>query len=202
MQSAGKPTVGGIVLGAGESARFDRGNKLLASVDGDPIITHVTGTAVRSPLDETVAVLGHEAAAVSDALAPFSLPTVYNADYGQGQSTSVRCGVAYGRDADWDAAVVLLGDMPFVDGRSIARIIEAYQSGAGSIIAPTYEGQRGNPVLFDSVHFETLTGITGDRGGRDLVQGHPDSVLLATDDPGVIRDVDTVADLPGERVSR
>lgn len=197
MSPSNADAVGGIILGAGTSSRFGSANKLLATIDGAPMIRRVAAVAVESTLDELVAVLGHEASAVADTLSGLPVSTTYNADYAAGQSGSVRCGVEFARDSGWDAAVVLLGDMPFLSAATVDRLIAAYRSGAGSIVAPEYGGQRGNPVLFAREHFDQLAGVSGDRGGRELLRNRPDLVLIDTDDSGVVRDVDSGDDLDG-----
>lgn len=192
-------TIGGIVLGAGESTRFGSENKLLAPVGGTTVIRRVAATAIESPLDDVVTVLGHEADAVAERLDGLPLSTTYNSDYAWGQSTSVRRGIEVACESNWDAAVMLLGDMPFVSRTTIEKLVEAYLSGAGNIVAPRYDGRRGNPVLFDRLLFERLRSVSGDQGGRELVRDHPGSVLLDTSDPGVVRDIDTAGDLPSGR---
>lgn len=188
-------TVGGVVLAAGESTRFEGGNKLLASVDGTPLVRHVATTACDAGLDDVVAILGYEADAVGKAMEDLPLSTRYNDDYEDGQSTSVRVGISYARDADWDAAVFLLGDMPFVQPETVTAIVTDYREHEGSIVAPRYEGKRGNPALFAEQHFDTLADVIGDRGGRELIMEHDGTRFLETDDPGVLQDVDTEADL-------
>jgi len=85
--------------------------------------------------------------------------------------------------------------MPFLSAATVDRLIAAYRSGAGSIVAPEYSGQRGNPVLFAREHFDRLAAVSGDRGGRELLRNRPDLVLIDTDDSGVICDVDSHDDL-------
>ncbi|WP_459191103.1 nucleotidyltransferase family protein [Halosimplex sp. J119] len=187
--------VGGIVLAAGESSRFEAGNKLLEPVEGTPMAAAVAATACKSSVDGVVAVVGHEAEAVADALADLPLSIRHNGEYADGQSASVARGVEYAREAGWDAAVFFLGDMPFVRRETVDRLVEAYRGGEGSIVAPRYEGARGNPVLFDAHHFDALADVTGDRGGRDLIASHDGARFVETDDPGVARDIDSRDDL-------
>lgn len=189
--------VGGVVLAAGTSSRFAAGNKLLARVDGTPVIERVLSVARRSALDDVVTITGHESNAIIDAIAHLDVSTRVNSEYATGQSTSVRSGIDVARDAGWDAATILLGDMPFVSPGTVDELVETYRTSDATIVAPRYEGERGNPVLFDQVHFETLAGVDGDRGGRELVSNHAGTVFVETDDRGVRRDIDTEADLPG-----
>lgn len=195
MTQHGDETVGGVVLAAGESTRFETGNKLLSPVDGTPLIGRVATTACESGLDDVVAILGYDADAVEAALEGLPLSTRYNEDYEDGQSTSVQRGISYAREADWDAAVFLLGDMPFVKPETVTAIVTHYRGHDGSIVAPRYEGKRGNPVLFAEQHFDTLADVTGDRGGRELIMEHDGPRFLETNDPGVLQDVDSETDL-------
>lgn len=187
--------VGGVVLAAGESRRFDGGNKLLASVDGTPMVRQSAATLLDARLDGVVAIVGHEAEAVRGALDGLGVSTRRNGAYAAGQSASVREGVGAARQRGWDAAVFALGDMPFVSPATVDALVEVHAAGGGSIVAPTYESERGNPVLFDAACFDALAEVSGDSGGRRLVAERPDSAFVPVDDPGVRRDVDRRADV-------
>jgi molybdenum cofactor cytidylyltransferase len=199
MDGSAHHTVGAVVLGAGTSSRFGDENKLLVSVSGTPMLARVVRTVRQSSVDDGVVVLGHEAERVPETLAAFPIATVTNKEYATGQSTSVRRGIEFAVSADWDAVVVLLGDMPFLRPDTVDRLVQAYRAGTGPIIAPQHDGQRGHPVVFDRSLFDRLLAVTGDRGGRELVRDHPETVLLDTEDPGVRRDVDTSGDLADDR---
>lgn len=187
--------VGGVLLAAGRSTRFDAGNKLLATVDGTPIVCQSATTLLDSRLDEVVVVVGHQADAVCDALDGVEVTMRRNGAYSTGQSTSVREGVSAARDRGWDAVVFALGDMPFVSPATVNALLDTYAAGEGSVVAAAYEGKRGNPVLFDAVHFDSLAEVSGDRGGRRVVEESSDVVCVDIGDPGTTRDVDYEADL-------
>lgn len=189
------PSVHGVVLAAGPSSRYGDRNKLLASVDGAPIVRHATRTLLAADLDEVTVVVGYEADRVRAALAEESVAIVQNDRYAAGQSTSVAAGVRAASERGADAAIVALGDMPDVDVATIDLLVEAYAAEAGDAVAAAYEGQRGNPVLFDSRYFGALTEVDGDVGGRDVLLSDPDAVAVATGDPGVRYDVDRPADI-------
>ncbi|WP_049902146.1 nucleotidyltransferase family protein [Halococcus agarilyticus] len=181
--------IGCIVLAAGTSSRFGDENKLLAGIEGGALVRRAVASALAT-VDEVVVVVGHEASAVREALSGLDVGFVTNEDYERGQSTSVRAGVTAARERDWDAAVFALGDMPHVDPDSIERLLKAYAADHGSILAASYDRKRGNPTLFDATHFDALAAIEGDTGGRELIVGSDDAALVATDDPGTVRDVD------------
>ncbi len=186
-------SVAGVVLAAGTSSRYGDANKLLARVDGEPIVTRAVRTYLDAPVDPIVAVVGHEAGRVRTAL-PDGVRVVHNPDYADGQAASVRTGVA-AVPPDADAAVVGLGDMPFVRSETVTRLVRAFRAGAGDPLAAAVDGRRGNPVCFGSRWFDALRGVAGDVGGRGILLSAPDAALVETGDPGVHRDVDRPSDL-------
>ncbi|MEF8773681.1 MAG: nucleotidyltransferase family protein [Halobacteriales archaeon] len=194
--SAGEETVVGVLLAAGASSRFGEANKLLAPVDGDPVVRHAARTLVASGVDRTVAVVGHDRDRVATALDGLDLAVVDNPAHEAGLATSVRTGV---RAADGaDAAVFALGDVPAVRPASVDRLLAAYRAGAGDALAAACDGRRGNPVLFDARHFDRLAALSGDEGGRRVFRESDAAALVETGDEGVLLDVDTPAAL--ERV--
>jgi len=188
-------SVHGVLLAAGTSSRYGASNKLLATLDGDPLVRHAARSLCRSDLEGVTVVVGHEADRVRNALAELPLQVRENPDYEAGQSSSVRAGVRAAADAGAEAALIALGDMPHVSPATVDALIDCYEWGAGTALAAAYRGTRGNPVLFDGRFFDALTDVSGDVGGRDILLSSPDAVLVDVDDPGVVRDVDTPADL-------
>ena len=193
------PTVVGVLLAGGTSSRFGDANKLLADLDGVPLVRHAARTLLGADLDEVVAVLGYEADAVDAALSDLDLRAVRNPDYEDGLSTSVARGVAASRERGADAAVFLPGDMPGVDPATVDLLADAHRAGLGTALAAAHDGRRGNPVLFDREHFEALLAVEGDVGGRSLLVGSSDGALVETGDAGILDDVDTTEDLRRHR---
>lgn len=191
----GRPAVHGVLLAAGTSSRFGDRNKLLAEVDGEPIVRRAARTLLGAALSGVTVVVGHEAAAVRDAVADLDVRVVYAPDYAEGQSRSVRTGVRAAAATGADAVLIALGDMPDVDPASVNALVAAYAAGEGTALAAAHEGTRGNPVLFDRRFFEALTDVSGDVGGRRILRSAEGAALVETGDPGVRRDVDTRADL-------
>jgi molybdenum cofactor cytidylyltransferase len=187
------PAVAGVLLAAGTSSRFGDANKLLASVDGDPIVRRAARTLAAADPSPLVAVVGHEADRVRDAIDGLGFEAVDNPAYERGQATSVRAGVRAVADAP--AAVFALGDMPFVAPDTIAALVSTYRAGEWTALAAAHDGRRGNPVLFDARHFDALADADGDVGGREVLLGAENAALVETGDPGVRRDIDTPADL-------
>ena len=188
------PDVAGILLAAGTSTRFGDENKLLARQDGNPIVELAARTLVDAGLDPIVVVVGYEADRVAEAVSGLPVRTVHNPAFESGQASSVRTGIR-ALDDDIDAAVVALGDMPFIDPKTVEALRSAYRGGVGDALAAAHDGVRGNPVLFDRRFFDSLTAVEGDIGGREILLNGDASALVAVDDPGVRRDVDEPGDI-------
>lgn len=188
-----------VVLAAGGSHRFGDANKLLAEIDGEPIVARSVQSFVESDLDNVYVVTGDEAGAVRSVIPFDHLGFIHNEQWDEGQSTSVRAGLERAVADGAEAIVFGLGDMPWVASSSIDLIAWTYQHHTAGIITAAYEGQRGNPVLFDETTFRSLRTISGDTGGRELIQSRTDAIAVETGDPGVIRDIDYPDDvLEGE----
>lgn len=193
--AADTPPVHGVVLAAGTSSRFGERNKLLEPVDGELIVRRATRPFVDADVHGVTVVLGYDTERVGAALNDLPVAFVENPDYEEGQSTSVRVGVRAAQRTGAAAVAIGLGDMPNVDAATVDALVSAYGAGVGSALASAYRGQRGNPVLFDSKHFEALSSISGDAGGRSILLGADEAALVETGDPGVTRDIDRPADL-------
>ncbi|AZH25193.1 nucleotidyltransferase family protein [Haloplanus aerogenes] len=188
--------VAGVLLAAGTSSRFGERNKLLATLNGEPLVRHAARTLADAAVDPLVAVVGADGDRVAAALDGLGFSVVENPNHAEGQATSVRAGVRAVRDAsDVAGAVFALGDMPLVASTSVDALVAAYRANEATALAAAYDGERGNPVLFDSRYFDALADVDGDAGGRDILLSGGDSVLVETGDPGVRRDVDTRTDL-------
>ena len=96
---------------------------------------------------------------------------------------------------------MLLADMPFVSATHIDRLIAAFNPLEGrSICVPTFNGKRGNPVLWGRELFPDMRGISGDVGAKHLIGANGDLLVeVPMPDAGVLRDVDTPASLADAR---
>lgn len=191
-QPSRAPRIAAIVLAGGQSRRMGRVNKLLASIDGIPMVVRVVDVALAAQTAQVVVVTGHEEARVREALTGKPVSFVHNSDYAQGLSTSLKAGLA-GLPEDIDGVVVLLGDMPRIKPSHVDRLIAAFNPLEGrAICVPTYAGKRGNPVLFASRLIAEISAVAGDVGAKHLIGEHADEVAeVPIDDDAIFVDVDT-----------
>jgi len=184
--------ISGVVLAAGISSRLGVPKQLLA-YRGKPLIAHVVESLLVSQVDEVVVVLGNRAEQVMEVLAGYSIRTIINPEFTAGQSTSLKAGLTALSSAT-RAALFMLGDQPLVNAQTINLLIDRYRL-AGGIVAPYFNGKRGNPVLFDRDFFKEISFLSGDVGAREIIHRHPESLVkVDVADSGVVFDVDTWAD--------
>ena len=85
--------------------------------------------------------------------------------------------------------------MPFVRSATIAQVADAIRQST-TMAVPLFGGRRGHPVGFGGAYFEALARLTGDEGARSILRDHAEQVRwLACEDPGILKDIDTPADL-------
>lgn len=175
-------------MAAGESRRWGAENKLLAPIDGRPMIRHTAQAILKSAVRPLLVVTGHEAGLIEAALEGLPVFFHHAPDFADGMSTSLKAGIA-AVPAGCDAALICLGDMPFVSAATFDRLTQAYAGQAA--LFPTYQQQRGNPVLLSRALFAEIRTLSGDKGAREILRAIPDRVAeVAVDDPGILRDVD------------
>ena len=179
-----------VVLAAGRSTRM-KANKLLADLNGKPLLATTIEQIQASGVDEIVVVTGHDAEAVAAVLSHTKVVIIHNPQYASGLSTSVRCGIAAVKN--FDAAFICLGDMPLIRAADMQRMMLKFNAAPGRIvIAPTYRGQLGNPVLWGSKHFAALMALEGDRGARRLLETQREQITeIAVEHDGILLDADT-----------
>lgn len=164
--------IAGIVLAAGAASRFGAPKQEL-------LLPHVLRRLAGARLDEVLVVIGaHD-------LQAHGVRVIRCPEWERGPGASLRCGLAV-LSADVDAAVVCLADGPLLSPAAVDRVVGAWRSGAGAVVAASYGGVRGHPVVFG----REAWGSVPDDGGRGL-----DPILVPCDDLGSPEDVDTPEDL-------
>jgi len=180
----------GLVLAAGEGTRFGSQPKLLAELDGRPLVEHAIRAQCSVPkLERVLVVLGAHAEEIERRVDFGRAQPVVFEGWREGQSASLRCGVEGlfgGHGAT--KVIVTLGDQPLMTPELIARFVQE-PPGARAV----YGGRPGHPVVLGPEHYRQIALITGDRGARDLLRGGPTVECGELGDRA--RDVDTPEDL-------
>jgi molybdenum cofactor cytidylyltransferase len=184
--------VAAIVLAAGRSTRMGAINKLIAEIGGKPLVRIAAEQALASRAGPVIVVTGHERERVEAVLAGLPVRFVHNPGYADGLGTSLKAGIA-AVPADADGAVVCLGDMPQVDSPLIDKLLASFDPERGAlVVVPTFDGRRGNPVVWSRRFFNDLMSIQGDIGARHLIGSYAEAVAeVPVAGEAALTDIDT-----------
>lgn len=190
------PRIAALVLAAGRGMRMGGRNKMTSRLRDKPLVRHAVEAALASAARPVIVVTGHEADQVRSALAGLDVTFTHNPDFAAGLSTSLKAGLK-AVPAEADGAVVLLGDMPMVEGEHIDRLIAAFSpADERAIVVPMRAGKRGNPVLWGRAFFGELMALEGDIGARAVIGKNAELVAeVALETEAILTDVDTEAAL-------
>ena len=185
-----------IVLAGGMSSRMGDTNKLLLTYDGFSLLRRATEALVDAGIGELVVVLGHESDKMREQLHGLDVKICVNAQYEQGQMTSVQCGLS-ALSGTKEAVIISLSDQPLMRSEHIRYLVDEYgkQPFDKQILVPMYQSTRGNPVIIsESVRRQVLE--SGKHPGcRRFIDANPELVnWLQVDDMAFVTDVDTPGD--------
>jgi molybdenum cofactor cytidylyltransferase len=186
--------VAAVILAAGGSTRFGS-PKQLARWGDKTFIEQVVDSALASPARPVVVVLGAEVEQCRALLKSRSVEIVVNPAWAEGQSTSMQTGLA-ALPANVGSALFLLVDLPGVTPALLNWLIQRHRETLAPLVWPEFEGQRGNPVLFDRALFPELKQISGDTGGKPVLLKYQDQAeRVVVGEAGVLQDFDRPEDL-------
>ncbi len=185
--------IAAVILAAGGSRRMGAPKQLLP-VDGQPMLARVVQQACAAQLGAVIVVLGAARRAIQPLLVGYPVIIAVNRRWRSGLASSLRVGLAH-VPADADGVLFVPGDMPYLRADTLRQLASLYYTAGMPIVAPTYRGRRGNPVLFGRALFGELAALTGDAGGRALLAKHAHEIaLLDVENDSILRDIDTPAD--------
>ncbi len=187
--------IAGLLLAAGRGRRFG-GAKQCAKLPDGRTLLYASACQMRAAIDDVTIVVSENPVVMdhaADVARELDCRFVVNARTDQGMATSIATGVqANPGAAGW---IIGLGDMPLVKTSTIAGVA-AVLAQRRAIVVPSYQQQRGHPVGFGRQYADELKLLDGEAGGRNLLaRHHADVTVIAFDDPGVVFDVDVLADL-------
>lgn len=187
--------IGVIILAAGFANRMGK-DKLLLPFRGKPLLSYALNLVEKLPIEGKIVVIGQPQQSLQSLCAQYHMPSIYNKNSHLGQASSVVCGVSY-LPKDIEAFLFVVGDQPFLTGKLVDKLIDIWQTYKSSqvIIRPYFEGRGYHPVLFGAGWRKELLSLTGDAGGRTLIQRHPECVIpVPWDNEEEFVDIDTLDD--------
>ncbi len=184
-------TIGCIVMAAGQGRRFG-GNKLLAELDGQPLIRRALEAVPHEKLHTVLVVTQY--ASVAAMAAEYGFTAIENNHPEKGISHTIALGLQALPLVD--AALFMVADQPYLRRRSVADLIDFYRQAPDMIAAVGHGGIHGNPCLFPARFFPELRSLRGDCGGSAVIRQHPDVLRLWEVDARQLQDIDTPQQLP------
>ena len=188
-----------IVLAAGSSSRFGESNKLHERLPGgNSVIEQVIQIVSEFPFDHRLVVCSPNDVILPKLAETYFFQCTVNTDPAQGIGYSIACGVRSLKATKCTASAIFLGDMPFLNPKTLELVITNFvQGNCTKITRPSYSGQPGHPVIFPKLWFDELTDLKGDEGAKRIIQKNLDSLRdIPSNDAGVLRDIDAPEDLP------
>ncbi len=183
-----------VLLAAGQGRRFPKGDKLLAPLNGRHVLAHAGDRLRRDRLAARIAVVGAQQAGRARLGRDLGWEIVIQPEPEDGQASSLAIGgQAAAEIAGADAAMVILGDMPFVQDRHLRRLQERFDEGGAAVVSRSSYA-KGPPALFSKRLFSDLQNLRGDEGARAVIRARSDVVAIPLPDDQA-RDIDTMADL-------
>ncbi len=184
--------IAGVILAAGGSERFGQPKQLLDWL-GKPFIYQVTQHALEGGLSPVYIVTGSDGTLIAETVRDFPVQLIPNPAWARGLSTSMQAGLT-ALPEHCRAVMFLLCDQPQIPSRLIKRLIDHYLEHRAAVTAPKAGGRRGNPLIFAREAFKALKQVSGDKGGRAILdQFEMDEVPW--EDERILMDVDCPEDL-------
>ena len=181
--------IGCVLMAAGTASRFGA-NKLLHKVDGQSMIARVLDAAPAHLFARAVAVVSD--AQVEHIAVEAGYQPIWNPDPARGQGTTIALGAA--TMDDMDAVMFCVGDQPYLTRDSVRRLISGHD--LGSITSLSFQGKRGNPVVFPDFCMPELAALKPEQTGRAVIARHLECIQLVEAQNGrELHDIDTPHDL-------
>jgi molybdenum cofactor cytidylyltransferase len=176
--------------------------KLLLPFGESTVVGAVAGTALASRVDRVLAVLGADRDAVRQELEPLGIDFAVNENFAEGMLSSVQAGFR-ALPPDAEAAVVMLGDQPFLPARVVDAVVEGFRRSGKGIVVPAFQGRRGHPVLVDLKYRDEVLALDPADGLRRLMHAHPEDIFeVEVEDANILRDMDVPEDYANELARR
>ncbi len=189
----------GVVLAAGDSTRFESGNKLLMPLGNHAVIFHTVRELLESQLSQVLLITGFESSeilnALKDSIKNARLKIAHNFDWPTGKASSVRVAIE-NLPNDAPGALFLPGDMPLMTSSLINRVLDQFHK-AGRLAFPVLKGEKGHPVIFPRHLWAELSRLEGEMSAMGIVRAHwneAEKIVLSAEEEPTQQDIDRLED--------
>ncbi len=182
--------IAGLILAAGESARMGQDKALLA-YHGRTFLETILATLREAGVEKIAVVLGHHADEIRRAVNLEAAEVVVNENYARGQTSSLQAGLRTLACSELEAVILCLVDHPAVRSNTIRKLITNFRESSAPVVIPTFQTQRGHPVLIASWLFDELLHLGADVGANAVMRKYRDATrFVEVNDAGILLDID------------
>ena len=177
-------------MASGFSKRMGQ-NKLLMEIEEEKVIERVILACKNSLLDEIILI--YRLDEIKEIGLKYKLKTIHNPNAIKGQSEAVKLGVKTSKEEN--GVMFLVADQPFLDAKVINTLLKEYEKDPSMIVVPFYDNKFGMPIIFPSLFRDELLKVSGDKGGREIIEKNPNLVKkIYYEDKLLGVDIDTMED--------
>jgi len=169
-----------------------KSTKQLLEWQGKYLINHVVKEILESQIDDLFVILGYSFDEIIKVIDPRP-KIVNNPGWIIGKSSSIKMGVISAEKIS-DGVIFFLVDQPFISKTIINTLISKFQNSTDNIIVPRVNGRLCNPVLFGKKYYEKLINLSGEQGGKEIINKANDVRWVDWEDEKLLLDIDTVED--------
>lgn len=191
MKKTDQLSTGCVILAAGNSTRFGE-NKLLAEINGKTMIERAFEAIPVEKLCSVIVVTQYES--IVKLAERFGFDCIINRHPELGLSRSVMLGTQALKD-QCDGILYLVADQPWLKRESVSKMLDMFRENPDSIVSMSSGGKRGNPCIFPKACFDELCCLSGDKGGRTVIERHEDQLILFEVSEAELKDIDTPKDI-------
>jgi molybdenum cofactor cytidylyltransferase len=185
---------GVMILAAGEASRMGKA-KMLLPYNETTILGHILNEVNALSPDIIKIVTGHYHDLIKKAIVAQQASITFNPNYMSGMSSSIQLGLAE-MQKDYPQlafVIIMVSDQPFINRFILSNLIDQKIQMHKGIVAASYNGILGTPVLLSDNYFEHLHKLTGDKGARGILQQFPNDTASVDFELGEL-DIDTDED--------
>jgi molybdenum cofactor cytidylyltransferase len=182
--------IAGLILAAGESSRMGQ-DKALLTYRGRTFLETIISILREADVSRVAVVLGHHAEEIQRGVKLEDVEVVINPEYHRGQTSSLQAGLRALESADLEAVVLCLVDHPLISADTVRALVASFRRSGAPVVIPTFQNQRGHPVLVARALFDELLRLSPDEGANTVIRKYRDATqLVEVNDSGILLDVD------------
>jgi len=183
-----------IILAAGAARRMSQ-PKMLLPFGNSSILEKLIEEVKASNIDSICLVSGYYHQVIQERMGVGTFSLIFNEQWQSGMASSIVKGIEYlqKQGAGFDSVIIAVSDQPYLNRDLLLNMLQLQRDSGKGIVAASYAGINGTPVLFTKAYFSKLEKLTGDQGARSILQQYPDD-LITIDFPLGEIDIDTEED--------